>query len=445
MADSLLSVGLDVGTTTTQFVLSRLTVENAAGSFRVPKLQITDRQILAKSPVHFTPLLSENRVDGAGVRQLLEEFYRSCGVTPDQVDTGAVIITGETSRKENAAAVLESISHLAGDFVAATAGPHLESVLAAKGAGACARSEKTHRDVLHIDIGGGTSNLALLRQGEILQTGCMNVGGRLLKFSQTGMVTYSSPVLEGLTDLRPGEQPRLGQLEDIAQMLCRGLEMAAGLRSPTDLLQKLWTEEAGPVWDIPDTPPVLSFSGGVADCILQEAPDFAYGDLGAFLGRAIRASRLCQGEFVLGRETIRATVIGAGRHSATLSGSTVFCRDMLLPVKNLPVAVVREGRFPQTEDAQKALLYFPGGEVADYATIRELAQQLAAQPTEEFYICTETDMAKALGQALALLKPEAKILCIDGLTLTGDSYLDVGKPVGAAFPVVIKTLVLSGN
>ena len=106
MGESLLSVGLDVGTTTTQMVLSQLQVENCAGGFHIPQLQITERKVLCKSPVHFTPLLGENRVDGQGIRELLEDFYRQAGIEKSQVDTGAVIITGETSRKENAAAVL---------------------------------------------------------------------------------------------------------------------------------------------------------------------------------------------------------------------------------------------------------------------------------------------------------------------------------------------------
>ena len=136
MGERLLSVGLDVGTTTSQMVVSALSVENRASGFAVPEMAITHREILYKSPVHFTPLKEEKLVDGDVLRTLVIQEYENAGITRQQVDTGAVIITGETSRKENAAAVLAALSDFAGDFVVATAGPDLESVLAAKGAGA---------------------------------------------------------------------------------------------------------------------------------------------------------------------------------------------------------------------------------------------------------------------------------------------------------------------
>ena len=98
----MLSVGLDVGTTSTQMVVSRLRVRNKASGFAVPDMEITDREILYQSPVHFTPLLDESHVDGKALETLILEEYRRAGITRDRVDTGAVIVTGETSRKENA-------------------------------------------------------------------------------------------------------------------------------------------------------------------------------------------------------------------------------------------------------------------------------------------------------------------------------------------------------
>ena len=152
MGKRLLSVGLDVGTSTTSLIFSQLKVENRASGFAVPRLEIAEREILYRSPVHFTPLLGENLVDGDGVRAIVEREYQRAGFEKHQVDTGAIIITGETSRKENAAAVLASLSAFAGEFVVATAGPDLESVLAAKGAGAVAYSEETGKTVVHVDI-----------------------------------------------------------------------------------------------------------------------------------------------------------------------------------------------------------------------------------------------------------------------------------------------------
>lgn len=450
MAKQLLSVGLDVGTTSTQMILSRLTAENKASGFAVPKIEITDREILYRSPVHFTPLAAHNLVDAAALRTLIQKEYENAGITREQVDTGAVIITGETSRKENAKAVLEQLSDLAGDFVVATAGPDLESILAARGAGAVARSEGER--VLHMDIGGGTSNLCLIEDGKVLATGCLNVGGRLLKLDKNGVITYCSPVLEGITDLREGMTPTPSQLETLANTLTSALEMAAGLIPETDILCKLTTKETGKAWNVPRDA-IPSFSGGVADCIAHDFPDNAFGDIGPILGRAIRESKLCAGEYFLGEETIRATVIGAGCHSVQLSGSTVFSQNIRFPMKNIPAAVGENPKTPEDVrrilaqvDEEMAFLCLPGFSSPTYGEIKRLAKVIAEGFGEkEILVCLQNDCAKALGHCLRLLLPNRPCLCLDGLSLEPGSYLDVGEPVGPAFAVVIKTFVLAGG
>ena len=450
MGKQLLSVGLDVGTTSTQMILSKLTAENRASSFAVPKMEITERQILYRSPVSFTPLSSETLVDGAALRKLIEKEYASAGITPADVDTGAVIITGETSRKENAQTVLTELSDFAGDFVVATAGPDLESILAARGAGAVERSEG--KRVLHMDIGGGTSNLCLIEDGKILATGCLNVGGRLLKLDETGRIIYRSPVLDGLAQLQVGDVPTAHQLAELAGILAGALEMAAGLRKETEILCKLTTEEAGKSWQIP-TDVIPSFSGGVADCIATDYPDGQFGDLGPALGRAIRSSKLCEGKYFLGTETIRATVIGAGCHSVALSGSTVFYQNVTFPMKNIPAAVTENpsssldvANALKTLDAD-GFLAIPGYFSPGYAQVKSLAQMIAQGfENRPVRVVVEADMAKALGHCLRLLLPKnMPCLCMDSLQLEMGSYLDVGAPVGPALPVVIKTLVLSGG
>lgn len=456
MAERLLSVGLDVGTTSTQMIVSAITVENRASGFAVPEMAIADREILYRSPVHFTPLQSHNRIDGEGLRRLVEEEYRRAGITRDMVDTGAVIITGETSRKENAATVAESLSRIAGDFVVATAGPDLESVLAAKGAGAVEQSE--NGTVLHMDIGGGTTNMALICRGEILYTGCLNVGGRLLKLDKEGSLTYVSPVLKKLCTLSVGDKPSEDMLQNVAETLCKALEMAAGRIPETELLDGLMTREVQSAWKIPEEPVTVSFSGGVADCIETGHPPLAFGDLGVYLGKAIKNSSLCRGSYVLGDETIRATVIGAGCHSTKLSGSTVFCKGVTLPKKNLPVAVLslEEQESPdfsaiveakrRLSDSPQVVLAMPGYESPDYAKVSGLAQRIAqAVGDSPLYLCLQHDMAKALGQKLSLLLGDKPCLCLDRLKLAPQSYLDIGAPVGPCFPVVIKTLVFSAD
>ena len=490
----LLSVGLDVGTTTTQLVVSTLSVENRGNAFSVPEMVIGNREVRYRSPVIFTPQLSGELVDGEAIARWVDKQYAAAGITKEQVDTGAVIITGETSRKENARQVLNALAGYAGDFVVATAGPDLESVLAAKGAGATEYSAKTGKSVLHIDIGGGTSNFAYIEEGNVVTTGCLNVGGRLLTFDESGKVTYRSPVLEGLCELKVGDTPNLSQLEALAEMLANALEMAAGLREPTDLLTALTTKETQNKWLCPRAEEI-SFSGGVADCIknigchceaacgcgnphrMQEIATpvcglvrndrnfdchcegakhpwqseelFPYGDLGVILGRAIGKSRLCQGKFRLGDHTVGATVMGAGCHSTQLSGSTVFYENVHLPRQNLPVAVLK---WPVTEqavrqacrDENQTVLYLPGERVLNYGEIRHLAQTVGTGAGDrEIMVCLQADMAKALGHAIKLQFPGKPCLCIDRVILGAESYLDIGQPIGAALPVVAKTLILA--
>ena len=440
-----------MGTTTTQLVFSALTVQNRGSAFTVPRMEITEREILYKSPIHFTPLLSGELIDGEKLRQLIEGEYVQAGIRRQEVDTGAVIITGETSRKENAKTVLENLSDFAGDFVVATAGPELESALAARGAGAVEYSEKG-QSVLHMDIGGGTSNLALCREGRIDAVGCLNVGGRLVKFDESHRITYLSPVLQGVISHTVGDILTPEAAAEISRLLASILEMAAGLREQTSLYSRFLTHGTSPVQPVRGT--TLSFSGGVADCIDKDVSWDAYGDLGPALGKAIRESRLCQGNYRLGTETIRATVIGAGCHSTQLSGSTVWIRNTVLPIKNLPVAALREelpdaaairGALEKLEDW--GVLQLPGRNAPSYSYITQLADTIAqATAGKPCYVALEQDMAKALGQALALRLPEdTPIACLDGLHIPRQSYLDIGAPVGPAVPVVIKTLVFENH
>ena len=458
MAERLLSVGLDVGTTSTQLIVSELGIENRASAFAVPDMEIVDRTVRYQSPVHFTPLLDDSHVDGWKIRQLLEAEYRAAGISRADVDTGAVIITGETSRKENARAVLTALSDFAGDFVVATAGPDLESVLAARGAGAVAWSEQTGKRILHMDIGGGTSNLAWVEDGKIIATGCLNVGGRLVKYDENHRLSYVSPVLKKLCKLKSGDTVTEMDLQPVAERLAQALEMAAGLREPTELLEQMWTEEVGILpfggrfpkgesWTI-------SFSGGVADCIDREPAWDSFGDMGPILGRAIRASRLCRGVYRLGDQTIRATVIGAGCHSAQLSGSTVFYKNVTFLLKNLPVVAVtaeeqldgsriREALSQREEN--RVALALPGIAAPGYEQVKAMASAVAEGfGNRPVIVALEQDMAKALGHALALiLPPDRELLCIDNVRLEDYSYLDVGTPVGPALPIVVKTLILS--
>ena len=458
MAEQLLSVGIDIGTSTTQLIFSGLLVENAAPAFTVPQFAITKKEILYRSPVYFTPLCTQNRIDTEALRQLIDREYAAAGYARSQIQTGAIIITGETARKENARQVLSALSGFAGDFVVATAGPALESVLAGKGAGAQRLSEELDRPVLNIDIGGGTSNLALFDRGALVDTGCLNVGGRLIKLDKDSTLQYVSPVLRPYTDYRIGatfpeeeRQNLAGLLAEVLQKALRGEEIPEGfvtdkvLAAPKDAL--------------------LSFSGGVAALMEQPPEDpLAYGDLGADLAAALLKTELCAGAYRLAAESIRATVIGAGSHATALSGSTIYYAGVSFPMKNLPVAVLRpeERTLPSEALAasirkkfglfseETAVLSLPGGKAPSFLELCQLADGIALgaapylQKGRPLLLALESDYGKALGQALQLLLPQRPILCADALHLEEGSYLDIGAPLaeGQALPVVIKTLAL---
>ncbi len=449
MSQKLLSVGIDVGTTTTQLVFSHLTVKNEANAFSVPQFAIAEKEILYRSKIHFTPLLSDSVIDAQGVKEIVDAEYHEAGIEKTDVQTGAVIITGETARKENAREVLNALSGYAGDFVVATAGPALESILAGKGSGAAAYSEQHHCAVLNLDIGGGTTNLALFEDGRLCDTGCLNVGGRLMKFDSSGRCTYLSPVLAPYftQDSKP---------EDVADFLAEILEQAVGMREGTEYRSFITDKLCKPA-------PLISFSGGVADLIDEVPRDrLAYGDLGVLLGKAIFFSRLCQENFLRATETIRATVIGAGSHTTELSGSTIFYDKTDFPLKNLPVACLGQNEelaepvqlakhirsrlalFPDTT----AVIGLRGKKNPRFSELCQLADGLALALREEekrpIVIAVEQDMGKALGQAVGMLLPQTPLICLDGVHLPDGAYLDIGAPIagGQVLPVVIKTLVL---
>lgn len=463
MRGELLSVGLDLGTSTTQMVLSRLKLENAANAFSVPKVTIADKEVVYRSEVHFTPLLSDTRIDAQAVRDIVEEEYRRAGVRRDQLQTGAVIITGETARKENAREVLEALAGLAGDFVVATAGPDLESVLAARGAGADKLSKEKGGCLLHYDIGGGTSNLALYERGKLVDTGCLDVGGRLVKIDRaTGKITYVTEKLQGrFPGLEVGVRATRELLEPAIGAMVDALLEAGGLKPPGEWLRHFITHKTV---TLEPQPRFFSFSGGVADCVWSPPEDdFAYGDVGPLLGRAIRARFEAAGGTLLQTgETIRATVVGAGSHATELSGSTIFYRDVDFPIKNLPV-LRAEGELPalageirsklklfSDESGQNPVcLSLQGLKDPSYDQVSRLAGAIREglspliEAGETTVVALERDMAKALGQCLYPMLPRGKLLCLDSVHATQGSYMDVMAPAygGTVLPVVIKTLV----
>lgn len=465
MAQTILSVGIDVGTTTTQLIFSRLTLSKKGGFGCVPRVQVTNRAVCYRSPVYRTPLTAEDKIDAAGVMGLIREAFQQAGVTPEQVDSGAVILTGETARKRNARDLALELSSCSGAFVVAAAGPDLEGFLAGKGAGADCLSLIHGGPVLNLDIGGATANLCLFQQGEEVDCGCVDLGGRAICVNGEGIITRLSPKMPRLLEelglpLGVGDRLEEQTAERIAAAMAVLLGQGANLR-PMDPLGRYFLTNHG--LRKGGVPTGLSFSGGVSDCIGKpEMPPFLFGDMGVMLGRAIRADeafgRVAQ---YIPKETIRATVIGAGTYSITVSGSTIANYGTQLPLKNLPVYHVSARTEQEVAQLPRQLREAIGEEDAyppyaiwldvdrrmRFPVLEEIARALAehlGRYEERIPVVLEQDCAKALGQALRRrMGPDARILCVDGIRCHRGDFLDIGQPVegGIAVPVVVKTLV----
>ncbi len=471
MKTSLLSVGIDIGTTTTQVVFSRLTLANSAPAFSAPKVEIVRKETLYRGRVRWTPLLAENRLDGGALRRLVAEEFRLGGFTREDVDTGAAIVTGEAARKENARAVLEMAGALAGDFVVAAAGPDMEGVIAGKGSGAAGLSRREGNVVANLDIGGGTTNIAVFASGEAVATGCYDIGGRLVRFGRNGRVEHVSPAAALVAEsvgvgLRAGGAAGAGELRAVAAAMNRLLEQALGLAPRTALLERLETPGSSRL-----SPPArldaIAFSGGVADCVYDAGrDDFAYGDIGVMLGKAVAAGRLpAAGRLLTPGETIRATVIGAGSCAVTVSGSTIGFAEGVLPGKGLCAVTLRpeaeealyrgdgealRDRLLRTESGGGTVLWLRGRHNPGYGELKAAARAIAeafdrARPGGgALFVAVEKDVGKALALCLErVLNGRRPVVCVDGLTLADGDYLDLGNPVmgGVAVPAVIRTLV----
>lgn len=475
----ILSVGIDIGTSTTQVIFSRIAMENTAGYFTIPKVSIVGKEVVYRSAIHTTPLLSQSLIDGDRVRELVAGEFRKAGYTPADTSTGAVIITGESARKENSALVLEKLSGFAGEFVVSTAGPDLEAIIAGKGSGAQQYSEEMNCTAVNLDIGGGTTNIALFDCGKTAGKGCLDIGGRLVRLEGDRTVTYISPAAarvaesRGLT-LREGERASLGDLRELCRGMAQLLEECLGLAPQSPLLREVQTP--GSSWlDLAGQRPVraIFFSGGVADGVYRglgggEDP-IPYGDIGLLLGEAIREGRLCTAfRLEKGKETIRATVVGAGSYTTTLSGSTITYTDPgVFPLKNIPVLKLspeeQEAAFSgDPEPVRERILWFlrqsdsgtivvalDGEGDPSYSRLKALGGALAraAEALPEgapLLLVVEQDIAKALGNAVAAQAGGTRgMVALDSIHVEQNDYIDMGRPLmdGLVVPVVVKTLI----
>ncbi len=459
------TVGIDIGTTTSHLIFSEIVLERQ-GIRLSSAYGVVERNITHRSAVLLTPYASGRNIDTLALGAFIEHAYVAAGSTPDDVDTGAVIATGEAARQHNAGAIVALFSGQAGKFVCATAGHRLESLLAAHGSGAVRASRSpTTPLVLNVDIGGGTTKLAVCRDGRVEETAALDVGARLFAWDAAGTIRTATRAgtrvaSEAGVRVAVGDRRDERALEAVAERIA-DLTLRVPTGRPFDD-PALWLTEPlvakGPF-------PVLMFSGGVGEYIYGWQ-DQEFGDLGRQLGRAIL--RRTAGFTVLRPvESIRATCIGASQYTVQVSGDTLFLSDpALLPLRNLAAVAIdpkaanaeaiadeiRRGitRLDREDGAFALAIRWRHGPA--YAALRALCGGVAEgtrgrlAPGSPLVVVIDADVAGIVGQILeSELHLEAPLVCVDQIALSDLDFIDIGTvvPEHAVVPVVVKSLVFS--
>jgi ethanolamine utilization protein EutA len=458
----LISVGIDIGSSTSHLMFSRLLIGYPSLLQRKPI--VVERDVIARSSILLTPFSGDWNIEAEPLNKLVEATFAEAGLTRDQIDTGAVIITGEAARRENAAKIAELFADDTGKFVCATAGPTLETMMAAHGSGAVLTSRETGATLLNIDVGGGTTKISLIEEGRIRATTAVNIGARLIAYDgEDSLVRLEKAGRRFLTAL--GQKLALGATVSDELRWLLASRMAQALFEALTEGKQPWEDfyVGAPLRELPKIDGIL-FSGGVSEYIYgREAR--AFGDLGPYLGHEIRKQAEGRG-FALceAGEGIRATVIGASQYTVQLSGETIFIPEaMRLPVRNLRVFVTHvDWEAPVAERAESAVRKVLGERDAE---VRESPFVLAFSTPAFVGYGAVQELAKGIDRALAALapvdRPAALVFvqnvgqivggmlsakwnmpCIDEVSLTELDFIDVGEVVeGEGFvPVVIKSL-----
>ncbi len=475
---TLLSVGIDIGSAGTQVIFSRVQLRRLSEDL-TSRYFVVGRETVYQSPVALTPYASEERIDDRAVGTIVDEAYAAAGIHPDDVDTGAVILTGEALRRENAEAIAGVLAEIAGEFVCAAAGHHMESMLAAYGSGAAAASHERGVPILNVDIGGGTTKLALVENGQVLHTAAIHLGGRLAVVDAGGRIVRLDPAGKRLAALAGcswllGDHVEETDLDRVASWMADALVAALSHDPAPPEVAGLWlTEPLGVIGGLAGA----MFSGGVGEYVYGREPrDF--GDLGRRFGAAVRA-RIESGRFPVPLlppgECIRATALGASEYSVQLSGNTVCISSpgRLLPRKNLQVIQPRPAlddtvdpaavaqaighhleSFDVREGESEVALAFRWRGDPSYARIAGLARGIVAalprtiQAGLPLYLILDGDIAQTLGAILTEeLGVESEVLVLDGISLWDFDYIDLGRVRMPSFtvPVTIKSLVFSAD
>ena len=465
----LVSVGIDIGSSGTQVIFSRLHMRRL-GEDLSSRYFVVKRETLHASPVALTPYQSDVRIDEQAVGRIIEEAYHGAGLHPDQIDTGSVILTGEALRKENAQAIGELIAEIGGEFVCATAGHHMESMLAAYGSGAAKVSHDQDLHLLNIDIGGGTTKLALVEHGRVTGSAAIHVGGRLLVVDGDGRITRLDPQGQLLAK-RAGLELKLNEIVSPADLdrmaACMAELLIESILSPGN---ELYLTDPLPTLQHIDG---MMVSGGVGEYVYgREDRDF--GDLGRRLGLALR-ERIARLPWKLlpAGECIRATAFGASEYSVQLSGNTVFISQPgeLLPRRNLQVLQPRVHFHHEIEPQKLAAAiraHFRDFDLEEGESEVALALRWRGEPSFErisgfakgivqglrrtiekakpIYLILDGDIAQTLGGILKEdMRIASELLVIDGIALRDFDYIDLGRIRMPSYtvPVTIKSLVFT--
>ena len=464
----LTSVGVDIGSSTSHLVFSRLVLERLDNRYVV-----SERKVIHESEVLLTPYAGDATIDALALGRFIDRQYELAGVDPDAIDTGALILTGVAVRRSNARAIGELFASQAGKFVSVSAGDALEATLAAFGSGACARSIRESARVMNIDIGGGTSKIAVCEAGEIADLTAVDVGARIVSFDTEGRLArieeagrrFAAEV--GLL-LEIGGKPDARRLNAMVERMADRLFEAVSQRAldaGTAALLRLHPLRSG------RKPDVVSFSGGISEYIYGRE-DRAFGDLGPALARAILARFKTWGPRIEpSDEGIRATVIGASQYTIQVSGSTIFVAPQtVLPLKNVPVvtpslpleaetlameaisesvgAALRRLDLDSGERAVALCYRWKGS--ATYARLDAFCRGIAAGLANvlkrglPLILVGDGDVGGLIGihcrEETRLSNP---IVSIDGIVLKEFDFIDIGAllETSGAVPVVIKSLV----
>ncbi|HXG52060.1 MAG TPA: ethanolamine ammonia-lyase reactivating factor EutA [candidate division Zixibacteria bacterium] len=468
----LTSVGVDIGSSTSHLVFSRLELKLEGTRYR-----ITRREVLAESEILLTPYTDDTRIDVAALEAFIEGQYARARVARDEVDTGALILTGVAVRRRNARAIAELFAGEAGKFVAVSAGDGLEATMAAHGSGAAAYSAKTGGVVLNIDIGGGTSKFAVCNNGRVQEVSAADIGARLLAFDADGRLARIEEAgrrhaaWAGI-DVALGRKLSEAELRRIvAGMVDKLLALIRpdGLSAEIESLLRL------PPLKYRGEIDAVMFSGGVSEFIYNRT-QASFGDLGPLLADEVRRRLPDLGLLVIEPAArIRATVIGASQYTIQVSGNTIFITpEDAVPVRNIPVVApefsIDEEEIDQAGVAgavQNALrrLDLLGGRQpvavafhwqgsATYWRLQSFSRGIAEgvrailDKGHPLVLVNDGDIGGIIGlHFLEELRLPNPIISIDGVALNDFDYIDIGAliPSSGSVPVVIKSLVFPAS